>query len=173
MREQQGKAAANEDETMRPAKSNSASLASDQLKGYMSEIQRLEDEKKQISDDISEVYKAAKAKGFNTDVMREIFKRQKMTPEERTEREAQVDLYEGVLGLSEHPGDAEAQGFEAASRGLPVTANPFTKKSPKYARWELAWQMQTGLMASDDQSGETDPDPDHEEAAEHDTSEAA
>lgn len=145
--------------TAETAGSNTATLASDQLKGYMAEIGRLEAEKKQISDDIGEIYKAAKDKGFDTSIMRDILKRQKMSPEERAEREAQIGLYEGVLGLTSEQ-EAEQLGVEAASKGLPLTANPYTRKSPKHLRWENAWQMQTALMACDDKSfGERSPKP--------------
>ena len=139
--------------------SNSATLASVTLKTFFSEIRRLEEEKAQIGTDISEIYKAAKKQGFDTDAMKEVLRREKMTKEEREQREAQIDLYEGVLGLNGEKNEAQEQGIQAASEGQPVTNNPFTKKDPRHTDWANAWQMQTALMAA---NGDGDGDGDGE-----------
>ncbi|MBD8894021.1 DUF2312 domain-containing protein [Roseibium litorale] len=145
--------------------SNSSTLASETLKGFYSEIKRLEEEKAQIGTDISEIYKAAKKQGFDTDAMREVLRREKMTKEEREQREAQIDLYEGVLGLNGEKNEAQVQGIQAASEGQPVTNNPFTKKDPRYTDWSNAWQMQTALMAANGESKNTDNMSGEQEAA--------
>lgn len=135
-------------EQSQPAGSNSADLAPSQLKGFFAELDRLEDLKRDIGEDLSELWKAIKSKGFDTAALKAVRKRQKMSAEDRQELEAQIDLYEGVLGLTTDTSEPEDKGVKAASEGQPVTANPYTKKSPNHERWNRAWVLQTALMAN-------------------------
>lgn len=75
------------------------SVAADQLRLLIERIERLEEEKKAIADDIKDVYAEAKARGFDTKALREIVRLRKMTAEERREREAIVDTYRAALGM--------------------------------------------------------------------------
>jgi len=79
---------------------NSALNADDKLRlsGFISEIERWEAEKKIISTDISEIYKSAKDKGFDTAAMRHTIKLRKMEREKRDAFEAACDAYAHALG---------------------------------------------------------------------------
>ncbi|WP_316397306.1 DUF2312 domain-containing protein [Bradyrhizobium sp. 33ap4] len=74
-------------------------FAKDQLKSIVERIERLEEEKKTISDDIRDVYAEAKGNGFDTKALREIVKLRKQDPNERAEHETIVDLYRDALGI--------------------------------------------------------------------------
>ncbi len=63
------------------------------LRAFIERIERLEEEKKAISDDIREVYAEAKAQGFEPKVMRQVVRLRKMDREQRQEQEALLDLY--------------------------------------------------------------------------------
>ena len=75
-------------------------VAGDQLKSLIQRIERLEEEKKALTSDISEVYSEAKGAGFDTKCMREVIKLRRMDTNERNEIEAVVDLYKAVLGMT-------------------------------------------------------------------------
>jgi uncharacterized protein (UPF0335 family) len=70
-----------------------------QLKSIVSRINTLMDEKKTISDDISDVYAEAKGNGYDVPALRAIVKAQREDAEKRQAREAQIDLYRGKLGI--------------------------------------------------------------------------
>ena len=69
------------------------------LKRFIENIEKLEEEKKEISGQISDIYKEAKAFGFNTKVVREIVKKRKMNTEERVELEQLEEVYKESLGM--------------------------------------------------------------------------
>ena len=75
------------------------SVARDQLRSIVERIERLEEEKKAIADDIRDVFAEAKANGFDVKTLREIIKLRKATAEERQEMEAMLDLYLSALGM--------------------------------------------------------------------------
>lgn len=62
-------------------------------------IERLEEEKKAISEDIRDVYTEAKAVGYDAKIMRQIVKLRKMKPDDRAEMEAILEVYKRALGL--------------------------------------------------------------------------
>jgi uncharacterized protein (UPF0335 family) len=74
------------------------SIAADQLKAFIERIERLEDEKKALADDIKEVYAEAKGTGFDTKIMRKIISLRKKDHAERQEEEAIMELYLQALG---------------------------------------------------------------------------
>ena len=74
-------------------------VARDQLRAFVERIERLEEEKKAISDDIKEVYAEAKGNGFDTKVMRQLVRIRKQDRSERQEQEAILDLYMHALGM--------------------------------------------------------------------------
>jgi uncharacterized protein (UPF0335 family) len=74
-------------------------IASDQLKAFIERIERLEEEKRNIAEDIKEVYAEAKGKGFDAKIMREIIKIRKCEAAEREEFESLIDLYMHALGM--------------------------------------------------------------------------
>lgn len=75
-------------------------IARDQLRSIVERIERLEEEKKTIADDISEVYGEAKGNGFDVKVLRQIVRLRKQDREERAEQEAMLDLYLHALGMA-------------------------------------------------------------------------
>ncbi len=75
-------------------------VAQDQLKSIIERIERLEEEKKTISDDIKDVYGEAKANGFDTKVLRKIVALRKRDRDERREEEAILELYMQALGMN-------------------------------------------------------------------------
>ena len=75
------------------------SIAADQLKAVIERIERLEDEKKALADDIKEVYAEAKGTGFDTKIMRKIISLRKKDHAERQEEEAIMELYLQALGM--------------------------------------------------------------------------
>lgn len=70
-----------------------------QLKAFIERIERLEEEKKSISDDIKDVYSEAKANGFDAKVLRMVVGLRKQDADERSEQEVILDLYLNALGM--------------------------------------------------------------------------
>ncbi|QIB33427.1 DUF2312 domain-containing protein [Ancylobacter pratisalsi] len=82
-----------------PVSDTPASFAKDQLKAFIERIERLEEEKKAIADDIKDVFAEAKGNGFDAKALREILKIRKQDADQRAEHEAIVDLYMQALGM--------------------------------------------------------------------------
>ena len=79
--------------------SDAHGVARDQLRSFIERIERLEEEKKTIADDIKDVFAEAKGTGFDTKALREILKIRKQDADQRAEHEAIVDLYMQALGM--------------------------------------------------------------------------
>jgi uncharacterized protein (UPF0335 family) len=75
-------------------------LQGDQLKSIVERIERLEEEKKTITDDIKEVFSEAKANGYDVKVLRKVISIRKRDLRERREEEAILDLYLQAVGES-------------------------------------------------------------------------
>ena len=71
----------------------------DRLRLLIERIERLEEEKKGIADDIREVYSEAKGQGYDPKIMRQIVRLRKMQPNDRMEMEAILETYKSALGL--------------------------------------------------------------------------
>ena len=84
-------------------------VAGAQLRAFIERVERLEEEKKTISDDIKEVFAEAKANGFDTKVMRQIVRIRKQDTAERQEQEALLDLYMHALGMAPDSGSQAAE----------------------------------------------------------------
>lgn len=74
-------------------------IAADQLRLLIERIERLEEEKKGISEDISDVYLELKATGYEPKIVRQIVKLRKMQPHDRQEMEAILQTYLSALGM--------------------------------------------------------------------------
>jgi len=74
-------------------------VAGDRLKSFIERIERLEEEKKALADDIKEVYSEAKGVGFDAKVMRQIVRIRKMDKDDLDEQEALLDTYMRALGM--------------------------------------------------------------------------
>lgn len=71
----------------------------DRLQSFIERLERLEEEKKEIADQIKEVFAEAKGEGFDTAAMRKILKMRKQDPDDRAEEEAVLELYLSALGM--------------------------------------------------------------------------
>jgi uncharacterized protein (UPF0335 family) len=71
----------------------------DRLRLLIERIERLEEEKQGIADDIRDVYMEAKAVGYDPKIMRQIVRLRKMKPDDRAEMEMILDTYKKALGL--------------------------------------------------------------------------
>jgi uncharacterized protein (UPF0335 family) len=74
-------------------------FAKDQLKSIIERIERLEEEKKTISDDIRDVYAESKGNGFDVKALRAIIRLRKQDPNERQEQETILETYMQALGM--------------------------------------------------------------------------
>ena len=85
----------------------SDSVAQDMIRAFIERIERMEEEKKAISDDIKEIYAEAKGNGFDTKVLRTIIRLRKQDASERMEQEALLELYMAALGMQYAPKESE------------------------------------------------------------------
>jgi uncharacterized protein (UPF0335 family) len=74
-------------------------VAADQLRLFIERIERLEEEKRGIADDIKDVYSEAKATGYDAKIMRQIVRLRKLPPHDRQEMEAILQTYLAALGM--------------------------------------------------------------------------
>jgi uncharacterized protein (UPF0335 family) len=74
-------------------------FAKDQLKAVVERVEKLEEEKKAIADDIKDVYAEAKAHGFDVKALRTIVRLRKQDMDERKEQEAILETYMHALGM--------------------------------------------------------------------------
>ena len=74
-------------------------FAKDQLKAIVERIERLEEEKKTISDDIRDVYAEAKGNGFDAKALRSIVRMRKLDSDERREQQEVLETYMHALGM--------------------------------------------------------------------------
>jgi len=70
------------------------------LRSFIERVERLEEEKKALADDIKDVYAEAKGTGFDTKIMRRIVKIRKQDRDKRLEEEAILDVYLNALGMA-------------------------------------------------------------------------
>ena len=76
-----------------------AETTDDRLRLLIERVERLEEEKKGIADDIRDVYGEGKAVGYDTKMMRQIVRLRKMKPDDRREMETILELYKAALGI--------------------------------------------------------------------------
>jgi len=74
-------------------------IAGEQLRSFVERIERLEEEKRALGEDIKEVYAEAKGTGFDTKIMRQLIKIRKMDKDEHDEQETLLDLYMRAVGM--------------------------------------------------------------------------
>ena len=78
---------------------HNSSTADDRLRLLIERVERLEEEKKAISDDIKDVFAEAKAVGYDAKIMKQVIRLRKMNPDDRREMETILDLYKTALGM--------------------------------------------------------------------------
>lgn len=72
---------------------NTGGIAGEQLRSFIERIERLEEEKKGLAEDVKEIYAAAKATGFDPKIIRKVISLRKMDQADRQEMEALLDVY--------------------------------------------------------------------------------
>jgi uncharacterized protein (UPF0335 family) len=80
---------------------NQGEISGNRLKSFIERVERLEEEKKALAEDIRDVYSEAKATGFEPKIMRKIVSLRKANLEKRREEQELLDLYMAALGMSE------------------------------------------------------------------------
>jgi uncharacterized protein (UPF0335 family) len=80
--------------------------AQNQLRQFVEQIERLEEEKKQLASDIRDKYTEAKAVGFDVKALRQIVRLRKKSNEERQEEESILEVYMHALGMLDHVPDS-------------------------------------------------------------------
>lgn len=78
---------------------SSDSVAQDQLRAFIERIERMEEEKRGIADDIKEIYAEAKGNGFDVKALRAIIRLRKQDTDERREQETILETYMHALGM--------------------------------------------------------------------------
>jgi uncharacterized protein (UPF0335 family) len=74
-------------------------IAKEQLKAFVERIERLEEERKAIADDIKDVYAEAKGNGFDVKALRTLIRLRKQDSNERREQETILETYMHALGM--------------------------------------------------------------------------
>ncbi|MGC2523430.1 MAG: DUF2312 domain-containing protein, partial [Stellaceae bacterium] len=74
-------------------------IAGERLKSFIERIERLEEEKRTLAEDIKEVYAEAKGTGFDTKIMRQLIRIRKRDQDELDEEESLLDVYKRALGM--------------------------------------------------------------------------
>jgi uncharacterized protein (UPF0335 family) len=77
----------------------SEAIAADELRLLIERIERLEEEKKAMADDIRDVYSEAKSRGYDAKIMRQIVRLRKMETHDRQEMDAILETYRSALNL--------------------------------------------------------------------------
>jgi uncharacterized protein (UPF0335 family) len=85
-------------------------VAGDRLKSFIERIERLEEEKRALAEDIKEVYSEAKGVGFNAKIMRQIIRLRKIDDDDRDEQEALLDTYLRAIGMKPERSGRRAAG---------------------------------------------------------------
>ncbi len=74
-------------------------IAGDRLRSLVERIERLEEEKKALAEDIKDVFTEAKSAGFDVKVLRQLIRLRRQQPAEIEEQETLLDLYRRALGM--------------------------------------------------------------------------
>lgn len=89
------------------AQDRSNDTSGKQLKAFIERIERMDEERAAIVQDIKEIYAEAKGNGYDTKILRMIVRRRKQDANERAEQEAMLELYEHQLGMRPAPDDED------------------------------------------------------------------
>lgn len=74
-------------------------VAGDRLRSFIERVERLEEEKRGLAEDIKEVFSEAKGAGFDTKIMRQIIKDRRMDADDLREQESLINIYKRALGM--------------------------------------------------------------------------
>lgn len=87
------------EEAKAPETKDVGGVAGDRLRSFVERIERLEEEKANLAEDIKEVYAELKGVGFDAKTVRKVVSLRKMDNEKRRESEELLDLYKTAIGL--------------------------------------------------------------------------
>ena len=85
-------------------------IAGDRLKSFIERIERLEEEKRALAEDVKEIYSEAKGAGFDVKIVRQIVRIRKMDEDDRDEQEALLDTYLRAIGMKPERSGRRAAG---------------------------------------------------------------
>jgi uncharacterized protein (UPF0335 family) len=74
-------------------------VAGEQLRAFIERIERLEEEKKDVQEQIKEVFSEAKGVGFDTRIMRQLLRLRKLRDADRSEQEELLEIYKTAIGM--------------------------------------------------------------------------
>jgi uncharacterized protein (UPF0335 family) len=77
-----------------------ASVAAERLKSFIERLERLEDEKRDVAEQIKDVFAEARGEGFDIKTMRQVLKLRRMKPHDRSEQEELLETYKAALGMA-------------------------------------------------------------------------
>jgi uncharacterized protein (UPF0335 family) len=89
---------------------NVGGIAGDRLKSFIERIERLEEEKRALAEDVKEIYSEAKGAGFEVKIIRQIIRIRKMDEDDRDEAEALLDTYLRAIGMKPERSGRRAAG---------------------------------------------------------------
>jgi uncharacterized protein (UPF0335 family) len=81
-------------------------IAGDRLKSFVERIERLEEERRALGNDLKEIYAEAKGNGFDTKIIRQVIRLRRMDKDDLDEQETLLDIYRRALGML--PAESEA-----------------------------------------------------------------
>jgi uncharacterized protein (UPF0335 family) len=76
-----------------------ANIAGDRLRGIVERIERLEEERKALGSDITDIFAEAKGAGFDVKVLRQLLRIRKLDPAKVEEQETLLDIYRRAIGM--------------------------------------------------------------------------
>lgn len=80
---------------------NEGEVSGARLKSFIERVERLEEEKKALAEDVRDIYSEAKATGFDPKIMRKIISLRKTNLEKRREEQELLELYMSAIGMAE------------------------------------------------------------------------
>ena len=80
---------------------DSSGISADRLRSFIKRIEKLEEDKAAVGEDLKEVYSEAKGAGFDTKIIRQIVRLRKIELEQRREQEELLELYMSAIGMKE------------------------------------------------------------------------
>jgi len=83
------------------AEEQTGGVSGERLRSFIDRIERLEEDKAAVGEDLKEVYAEAKGVGFDTKIIRQIVRLRKVELEKRRENEELLDLYKAAIGMEE------------------------------------------------------------------------
>ena len=81
--------------------SGNGPVSSELLKSFVKRIEKLEEDKAAVSEDIRDVYAEAKSTGFEVKIIRQIVRERKLSVEDRRERSELLELYKAAMGMED------------------------------------------------------------------------